>query len=179
MVVLVVYRKGENVNDQILTRPSCAYLLGNYSRSGEGPQSYLMTLQIFSLGGVFDNVQISTTLRCAYLLANPGKHVPLGGVFDKARIFIHIQIWLSFCKSSSAHEVKIASTSVHGCGGGASGGAGGVVVPVVVLVVLMVMVLLVVLVVEVVVVVKVVGVRVMVVVVVAASARSANVVVKM
>ena len=77
-------------------------------------------------GGVFDNVQISTTLRCAFLLANPRKHVLLGGIFDKVRIFIHIQIWLSFCKSSSGHEGKIASRSVHGCGGGASGGAGGV-----------------------------------------------------
>ena len=76
------HRKGENDNDQILTRPSCAYLLGNYSRSGEGPQSYLMTLQIFSLGGVFDNVQISTTLRCAYLLVNPREHVPRGGILD-------------------------------------------------------------------------------------------------
>ena len=96
------------------------------AKSCGGPNSEITTFEMFSLGGVFDNVQISTTLRCAYLLANPGKHVPLGGVFDKARIFIHIQIWLSFCKSSSAHEVKIASTSVHGCGGGASGGAGGV-----------------------------------------------------
>ena len=81
---------------------------------------------MFSLGGVFDNVQISTTLRCAYLLANTTEHVPGGGILDTGGIFIHIRIWPSLCKSSSAHEVKIVSTSVHGCGGGASGGAGGV-----------------------------------------------------
>ena len=46
-----------------------------------------------------------------------------GGVFDKVKIINHIQIWLSVFKSSSVHEVKIASTSVRGCGGGASGGA--------------------------------------------------------
>ena len=80
---------------------------------------------MFSLGGVFDNVQISTTLRCAYLLANPREHVPGGGILDTGGIFIHIRIWPSLCKSSSAHEVKIVSTSVHGCGGGASGDAGG------------------------------------------------------
>ena len=45
------------------------------------------------------------------------------GVFDKVKIINHIQIWLSVFKSNSVHEVKIASTSVHGCGGGASGGA--------------------------------------------------------
>ena len=97
-------------NGDGITIPNC-------SHSGGGPNSEIATFQMFSQGGIFDNVQISSTLRCAYLLANPGKHVPLGGVFDKARIFIHIQIWLSFRKASTAHEVKIASTSVHGSGG--------------------------------------------------------------
>ena len=76
-------------------------------------------------GGVFDNVQISTTLRCSYLLANTTEHVPGGGILDTGGIFIHIRIWPCLCKSSSAPEVKIVSTSVHGCGGGASGDDGG------------------------------------------------------
>ena len=38
---------------------------------------------------------------------------------------VHIQIWPTFCKSTSAHEVKIVSTSVHGCSGGAIGDDGG------------------------------------------------------
>ena len=79
-----------------------------------------MTLQMFSLGGVFDNLQILTTLRCAYLLAIPREDVPGGGILDTGGILIHIRIWPPLCKSSSAHEVKIVSTLVHACGGGAS-----------------------------------------------------------
>ena len=81
---------------------------------------------MFSQGGVFDNVQISTTFRYVFLLASLRQQVLLGGMFDITRISIHFQIWLCVCKSSSGHEGQIASRSVHGCGGGASGGAGGV-----------------------------------------------------
>ena len=79
------------------------------SNNGGGPTSHFTTLQMFSQGGVFDNVQISTTFRYVFLLASLRQQVLLGGMFDITRISIHFEIWLCVCKSSSGHEDQIAS----------------------------------------------------------------------
>ena len=72
-------------------------------------------------GGVFDNVQLSTTFRCVALLASPREHVLLRGIFDKTRISIHSQNCPCVSKSSPGREAHIASRSVHGLDGGVAG----------------------------------------------------------
>ena len=67
----------------------------------------ITTFEIFCHGGVFDNVQIFSILRSAYLVANPGKLVPLGNYLPRLEFsstFISVSLFRNqvlFVKSKS------------------------------------------------------------------------------